>query len=64
MGNSPLQAVLKVDMIHDHVSSADFIMEPDTTADIIDVTDELDLPYYHTYDPRGLPDDFPECGVE
>ena len=64
MGNSPLQAVLKVDMIHDHESSADFIMEPDTIADIIDVTDELDLPYYHTYDPRGLPDDFPECGVE
>jgi hypothetical protein len=64
MGNSPLQAVLKVDMIHTHENSADFVTKPDAIADIVDVTDDLDLPYFYTYDPRGLPDDFLECGIE
>ena len=64
MGNLPLQAVLKVDMVHTNEGCADFVTKPDTIVDIIDVTDKLNLPYYRTHDQRGLPDDFPECGVE
>ena len=64
MGNLPLQAVLKVDMIHADENGANFVTKPDAIMDIIDVTDEPNLSYFNTYDPRGLPDDFPECGVE
>ena len=51
-------------MVHASENYADFVTKPDTIADIIDVADELDLPYFRTHDPHGFIDDFPECGVE